>query len=190
MSVKNALETLGEQYVVTSDPSVILEADHVILPGVGEAGTAMNALKTSGLDKVIPLIKAPVLGICIGLQLLCRHSEEGDTECLGIFDEDVVRFRAEDSSQAEKVKIPHMGWNSISPSESPLFEGIPEGTFVYYIHSFAPETGIGTIATTTYGSRTFSAAISKDNFYGTQFHPEKSGAAGSHILQNFLTLCR
>ena len=180
-SVANALGRLGADYCITADPAEIRAADRVLLPGVGEASSAMQKLRERGLVELIRSLTQPVLGICIGVQLLCHHSEEGDTACIGVFDNEVRRFRD------QGLKIPHMGWDSITELRGPLFEGINEGDYVYFVHSYSPTVGPDTIATTTYGE-TFSAAIRKDNFYGTQFHPEKSAAIGERILQNFLKL--
>ena len=180
-SVANALGRLGADYEITASPNKILSADKVLLPGVGEASSAMQKLKERGLIEVIRSLTQPVLGICIGVQLLCRHSEENDTECIGIFDNDVKRFAV------EGLKVPHMGWNSIEGLKTSLFNGVAEGAYVYYVHSFAPTINQDTIATTVYGVP-FSGAIHKDNFYGTQFHPEKSASVGEKILENFLKL--
>lgn len=180
-SVANALGRLGAEYRITADPAAIRAAERVLLPGVGEASSAMTKLRERGLPDVIRSLKCPVLGICIGVQLLCRRSEEGDTECLGIFDNEVRRLRT------EGLKVPHMGWDSIEDLRGPLFDGLDEGAYVYYVHSYAPQTNADTIARTTYGE-TFSAAIRRDNFFGTQFHPEKSASVGERILQNFLRL--
>lgn len=180
-SVANALGRLGAEYTITADAEKIRSADRVLLPGVGEASTAMQKLRERGLVEVIRSLTQPVLGICIGVQLLCRRSEEGHAECIGIFDNEVKKFRT------HKLKIPHMGWDSIEQLKSPLFDGIEEGSYVYYVHSFAPTVNADTIAVTTYGE-TFSAAIRRGNFFGTQFHPEKSASVGEHILQNFLRL--
>lgn len=186
-SVENALSRLGAQYVLTSDPAVIVAADKVILPGVGNAAQAMENLRAAGLVEVIRSLRKPVLGICIGMQVMCEYSEEGDTECMGIFDTRVKRFPAEDGP-----KIPHMGWNSIHNLDSKLLKGLDEGSFVYYVHSYRPELCQDTIATTRYGHSglggLFSAALKYENFYGTQFHPEKSGDIGEKILANFLKL--
>ncbi|MBP5234657.1 MAG: imidazole glycerol phosphate synthase subunit HisH [Bacteroidales bacterium] len=183
-SVVNALERLGvKDYVVTSDAKVIRSAGKVLMPGVGDASYAMANLKARGLEDVIPGLRQPVLGICVGLQLLCSSSEEGNIRCLGIFEENVVRFRSDDPA----VKIPHMGWNSISDLKSPLFKGISEGSFVYFVHSFHAVEGPDSIAVSDHGDR-FSAALHKDNFYGVQFHPEKSGPVGAMILKNFIEL--
>lgn len=183
-SVVNALERLGvKDYVVTSDAKVIRSAGKVLMPGVGDASYAMANLKARGLEDVIPGLRQPVLGICVGLQLLCSSSEEGNIRCLGIFEENVVRFRSDDPA----VKIPHMGWNSISDLKSPLFKGISEGSFVYFVHSFHAVEGPDSIAVSDHGGR-FSAALHKDNFYGVQFHPEKSGPVGAMILKNFIEL--
>jgi len=157
----------------------------VILPGVGEASSAMARLREKGLDTLVPALTCPVLGICIGMQLLCRSSEEGDAACLGIFPTDVVRLP--DRTADGPLKVPHMGWDTVDTLRGPLFEGIDAQTYVYYVHSYAPRLCDAAIAATDYGMR-FSAALARDNFFGTQFHPEKSGAAGSRILRNFLTL--
>ena len=179
-SVMNALARIGAaDCVLTADADVIRRASHVLLPGVGEAGTAMNELRTRRLDTLIPTLTQPVLGICIGTQLMCLSSEEGNTTCLGIFPTRIVRFQS--------LKVPHMGWNTITDLRSPLLEGIGEGAYVYYVHSYYPELCSSAIACTDYGV-TFSAALQRNNFFGTQFHPEKSGAVGEQILRNFLAL--
>lgn len=183
-SVCNAIERIGAEYCVTDDAEVIRSAERVLLPGVGEASSAMEKLRERGLVEVIKGLTQPVLGICIGMQLMCRYSEEGDVNCLGIFDTDVRRFTAD---KEQGVKVPHMGWNSIENLRSPLFEGLDEGAFVYFVHSFAPNICAETIAESENGRR-FAAALSKDNFYGTQFHPEKSGEIGDIILRNFLKI--
>ena len=180
-SVENALKRIGREAVITDNPDVIRAADKVIFPGVGEAGTTMKYLRERGLDKLICSLRQPTLGICIGLQLMCKHSEEGDTECLSIFDENVKRF------QSKNYKIPHMGWNTIQPNNSPLFAGLEKEPYVYYVHSYCAEKGAHTIAATDY-AQTFSAALHKDNFYAVQFHPEKSAWVGEQILKNFLCL--
>ena len=187
-SVLYALQRLGVNAVVTDDPEEIKEADKVIFPGVGNASSAMEHLKKTGLDKLIISLKQPVLGICLGLQLLCKKSEEGETKCLGIFDVEVKKF--ENSFQSENsssFKIPHMGWNTVSKLRSPLFSGVKENAFVYFVHSYYAELSPQTIATTDY-IIPFSAAIQKDNFYGVQFHTEKSADAGIQIISNFLKL--
>ena len=184
-SVADALHRAGAEFILTADPALLRRADRVILPGVGEASSAMAKLRERGLDTVIPTLTQPVLGICIGMQLLCRSSEEGDAACLGIFPTDVVRLP--DRTADGPLKAPHMGWDTISELRTPLFDGMAEDTYVYYVHSFAAEPCAATVATTRYGVP-FSAALGRGNFFGTQFHPEKSGAAGSRILRNFLTL--
>lgn len=184
-SVQNALERLGVPYELTADPERIRKAGKVILPGVGNAARAMASLRSSGLDSVIRSLRQPVLGICVGLQLLCRSSEEGPVDCMGIFDSRVRRFPASPTGEA---KVPHMGWNSIGNLEGKLFQGLPGGSYVYFVHSYYPELCPDTIATCRHGDTLFSAALRWENFYGTQFHPEKSGSVGAAILQNFLSL--
>ena len=181
-SVEAALQRLGCQTVLTKDISTIEAADKVIFPGVGHANAALDAIKAAGLDTLIPNLRQPVLGICLGMQMMCRHSEEGDTRCLGIFDTEVVKFRA-----VNNEKIPHMGWNQIHNLKSPLFEGIPEESFMYFVHSYMVPVFEHTAAACSY-AQDFSAAIAKDNFYGCQFHPEKSGSTGLRILENFIKL--
>lgn len=220
-SVCNALDRIGAEYCLTDDPAVIAKADRVLLPGVGEASSAMQKLQERGLCEVIRSLKVPVLGICIGMQLMCRHSEEGDVDCLGIFDADVRKFEAD---PAAGVKVPHMGWNTISDLRTDLFKGLGDladmesgpsvllsqsscsgvesgsmshgsdrsmsqssDVFVYFVHSFAASVCDDTIAVSENG-RKFSAAMHKDNFYGAQFHPEKSGDVGEMILRNFAKL--
>lgn len=184
-SVCNALARLGVQYVVTDDAETIRKADKVLLPGVGEASSAMEKLRERGLCEVIKSLTQPVMGICIGMQLMCRCSEEGNTECLGIFDTEVKRFSADKKSG---VKVPHMGWNEIRNIETPLLSGLREGEFLYFVHSFAPQMCGEAIATSVNGVQ-FAAALNKGNFYGTQFHPEKSGTIGEQILRNFVEKC-
>ncbi len=183
-SVCNALDRIGAQYCLTDDPGLIASADRVLLPGVGEASSAMEKLRQRGLCDVIRNLKVPVLGICIGMQLMCRHSEEGDAECLGIFDSDVRKF---DADPHAGIKVPHMGWNSLTDMDSGLFDGLSEGDFVYFVHSFAADVCDDTVAVSENGRR-FSAALNKGNFYGVQFHPEKSGDVGERILRNFMNL--
>ena len=180
LSVANALRRLGIEPIVTDDPAALQKADRIIFPGVGEASTAMDYLRRRDLDKVITRIRQPFLGICLGLQLMCRHSEENNTTCLGIFDLLVKKFPPQD-------KVPHMGWNKLEISENPLFKGGRENTFLYYVHSYYAETGPDTIATSEY-IVPFSAALNKSNFYAIQAHPEKSGEDGALILQNFINL--
>ncbi|MDR0954979.1 MAG: imidazole glycerol phosphate synthase subunit HisH [Rikenellaceae bacterium] len=180
-SVINAFSRLGVPYELTADRERILRAEKVLLPGVGAARPAMEKLQAAGLDEVIRSLTQPVLGICLGMQLMCAHSEEGDTPCLGIFENEVKRF------DAPGLKVPHMGWNAIYDLRSPLYAGIEEQSFVYFVHSYAVEVGEHTIATTDYGAP-FSASLRRGNFYGAQFHPEKSGPTGERILENFLAL--
>jgi len=186
MSVDYALQRLGVSATVTDDFEFIRSADKVIFPGVGEAGTTMQYLKEKKLDRLIAELKQPVLGICLGLQLMCRHSEERDTGCIGIFDEKVMRFQP-DVSSANKLKVPHMGWNSIQGLKSSLFAREMENQYVYFVHSYYAAVGKDTIARCDYDVP-FSAALNHDNFYATQFHPEKSGKPGAEILKNFLKL--
>ena len=179
-SVLFALERLGFEGIVTNDWNVIKKADKVIFPGVGEASSAMKMLVNSGLDVLIPTLKQPVLGICLGMQLMCKHSEEGNTNGLGIFDVNVVKF-------SNEVKVPQMGWNTIYNLKSPLFEGIKEDEFMYLVHSYYAPLSENTIATTNY-EHEYSTALQRDNFFGVQFNPEKSGVFGEQILKNFLQL--
>ena len=181
-SVDYALKRLGVEAVITADKEELQSADKVIFPGVGEAETTMNHLKATGLDELIKNLRQPVFGICLGMQLMCRYSEEGEVDCLNIFDVDVKRF----VPQKHEDKVPHMGWNTIGKTNSKLFEGFTEEEFVYFVHSFYVPTCDFT-ATTDY-IHPFSAALHKDNFYATQFHPEKSGKTGEKILTNFLNL--
>ena len=181
-SVENALRRLGADFVVTADADVIRRADKVLLPGVGNAAEAMENLRAADLVDVIRSLRQPVLGICVGMQVMCRHSEEGDVDCLGIFDARVKRFLP-----APDVKVPHMGWNRIGNLETKLFKDLDGGSYVYFVHSYYPELCPDTIATATHGVM-FSAALKYENFYGTQFHPEKSGDVGECIIANFLKL--
>ena len=183
-SVCNALDRIGAEYVLTDDPGVIAQADRVLLPGVGEASSAMAKLQERGLCDVIRSLTVPVLGICIGMQLMCRHSEEGDVDCLGIFDACVRKF---DPDASAGVKVPHMGWNALAEMKTDLFAGLSEGDFVYFVHSFAADVCEDSIAISDNGRR-FSAAMRKGNFYGAQFHPEKSGDVGERILRNFMNI--
>lgn len=183
-SVDFALSRMGVSAEITSNKDKILNADKVIFPGVGEAKTTMNFLKHEGLDKIIVNLKQPVLGICLGLQLMCSHSEEGDVDCLGIFPEQVKRF---DNKGDNSIKIPEMGWNTINKLKGGLFNESLEGKYVYFVHSYYAEVGKNTAATTNY-INDFSSSLQKDNFYATQFHPEKSGDVGAVILKNFIEL--
>lgn len=195
-SVLHALERLGVTGEVSSDPAVIQAADKVIFPGVGEASSTMRCLAELGLEKIIPELRQPVLGICLGLQLMCAHTEENDTKCLGIFPLRVKKLPHQEYPST--IKVPHMGWNTISELHGPLFTDIPPESYVYFVHSYAAtletseqEGKAGqnshTIAVTTHGEP-FASAIQKDNFYAVQFHPEKSGEIGAKILSNFLSL--
>lgn len=181
-SVENALKRLGAEFTVTADADIIRSADRVLLPGVGNAAEAMENLRKADLTQVIRSLRRPVLGICVGMQVMCRHSEEGDCDCLNIFDSHVKRF-----VPTQELKVPHMGWNQIGNLESKLFKGISGGEYVYFVHSYYPELCPDTIATTTHGAM-FSSALKYENFYGTQFHPEKSGDVGEKIIENFLNL--
>ena len=180
-SVMNALRRVGVDPVLTDNPVELRKADRVIFPGQGEASHAMKYLQTHGLDQVIKSLTQPVLGICIGQQLMCEHSEEGNVDCLGIFPAQVLRFHP----QKHEQKVPHMGWNQLENVQDPLLEGINEGAFVYFVHSFYVPTTDYTIATTNH-ILSFSSAMRKGNFMATQFHPEKSGSVGERILTNFL----
>ncbi|MCF3107165.1 imidazole glycerol phosphate synthase subunit HisH [Niabella sp. CC-SYL272] len=180
-SVLFALERIGVTATVTDDPEAIRSADKLIFPGVGEASTAMNYLKERKLDQLIREARQPLLGICLGMQLLCAHSEENDTTCLGIFDVPVKKFISPD------LKIPQMGWNRIHINNDPLFKNVPQDSWCYFVHSYYAALNPGTIATTLYATE-FSSALHRDNFYGVQFHPEKSAEAGEQILKNFLAL--
>lgn len=179
-SVKNALTRLGYQSIITDDPGELVNAEKVIVPGVGEASSAMKYLRERDLDKTIVSLKQPVLGICLGLQLMCRHSEENDTKCLGIFNTEVRLFPPVE-------KIPHMGWNNFLTMKGDLFRGLTKDADVYYVHSYYAEISSSTMATCDY-IVPFSASMNSGNFYATQFHPEKSAAVGEKILQNFLSL--
>ena len=186
-SVIHALKRMGVEPLLTDSAEELRKADKVIFPGQGEASSAMHYLRERGLDHIIPSLTQPVLGICIGQQLMCRHSEEGNVDCLGIFNAEVKRF----VPQKHEDKIPHMGWNSIQNykiqnSKCPILEGL-DGEFVYFVHSFYVPVCENTAAVTEY-IHPFSSAMQKDNFYATQFHPEKSGAVGQKILKNFLEL--
>lgn len=195
-SVIFALDRIGIEPILTDNPQVISTADKVIFPGVGEASTTMKYLRSKGLEKVIAGLKQPVLGICLGMQLMCKHSEEGNTDCLGIFDQSVLRFNDSDSLQDKvsrqesvrgSLKIPQTGWNNISNLKGKLFERIEENSFMYFVHSYYVELGAETIATTNYITE-YSSALHKNNFYAVQFHPEKSSATGQRILENFIKL--
>ncbi len=179
-SIKFAIQRLGYEAVLSDDPEEIKTADKVIFPGVGEASSAMAKLRASGLHKLIPELTQPVLGICLGMQLMCNYTEEGDTNGLGIFDVNVVRFN-------HGVKVPQIGWNQIEELSSPLFEEIKEKEYIYLVHSYYAPVTKDTVAQTNYGV-TYTTALQKDNFFGTQFHPEKSSVTGSKILKNFLEL--
>jgi len=182
-SVLFALERIGVQAEVTDDIQKLQSADKVIFPGVGEASTAMGYLKARNLDKVIKELQQPVLGVCLGMQLMCAYSEENDTECLGIFEEKVLRF----DGTGTELKVPQMGWNNIYNLKSPLMESVNENSYCYFVHSYYASLGEHTIATTDY-TKPFSAALNKGNFYGVQFHTEKSADAGEKILRNFIKL--
>lgn len=182
-SVINAVRRLGIDPIYTDDADILRKADRVIFPGQGEASTAMAYLREHGLVEVISSLRQPVLGICIGQQLLCRHSEEGDTECMGIFRTDVKRFQPE----RHEDKVPVMGWNAITNLKSPLFNGLADDNYVYFVHSYYCPICEDTIAE-SHHILDYSAALHRENFYATQFHPEKSGDVGEQILKNFLTL--
>ncbi len=182
-SVRYALQRLGVEAALTADPDTIRGADKVILPGVGAAGPGMARLRQLGLVEVMRSLTRPVLGVCLGMQLLCAHSEEGDTECLGVIDAPVRRFR-----EAPGRRVPHMGWNALEPvREHPLLAGLAAGEQAYFVHSYAVPVGECTLATTDFGGP-FSAVIARGNFHGMQFHPERSAAVGAKLLRNFLRL--
>lgn len=182
-SVEHAFKRLGVEATVTADKELITKADKVVFPGVGEASSTMQHLRENGLDTVIKNLTQPVLGICLGMQLLCGHSEEGDVDCLGVFDTEVKRF----IPQKHEDKVPHMGWNTITDVNSALFDPSLENRFVYFVHSYYVAMSKHTAATTDY-ILPFSAALHKDNFFAAQFHPEKSGTVGEQILKNFLAI--
>ncbi len=179
-SIKFAIKRLGYEAVLSHDEEEIRNADKVIFPGVGEASSAMEMLKSTGLDKVIPTLTQPVLGICLGMQLMCKYCEEGDTKGLNIFDCDVLKFD-------ESEKVPQIGWNQIENLKSDLFKGIKEKEYMYLVHSYYVPMNDEAIATTNYGLK-YASALQEKNFYGVQFHPEKSSKAGAKILENFLKL--
>jgi glutamine amidotransferase len=179
-SIKFALKRLGVDAILSNDVAEIRNADKVIFPGVGEASSAMKKLRESKLDVIIPTLTQPVLGICLGMQLMCNASEEGNTEGLGIFDTDVIRF-------SESVKVPQIGWNTVQNLNSPLFAGIRENEYMYLVHSYYAKKSPEMIAESEYELK-YASALQKDNFYGVQFHPEKSSKAGSKLLENFLNL--
>jgi glutamine amidotransferase len=182
-SVQIALERHGINPDISDDPELILSADRIVFPGVGEASSAMDYLKARNLDKVIVDLKQPFLGICLGMQLMCKYSAENDTTCLSIFEEEVKRFTTED----KKVKVPQIGWNTIKNLKSNLFRGVNDNSFCYFVHSYYATIGPDTIAQTDYCGK-YSAALNKNNFFGVQFHPEKSAEVGATIITNFLNL--
>ncbi len=190
-SVMFALERLGAPYTLTDDPDQIRAADKVIFPGVGEASTAMHYLRERGLDKLIPTLTQPVLGTCVGMQLLCRHSEENDTECMGVFNVAVRRLPDRRTADRQTTpgagKVPHTGWNNLHTLQGPLTAGLPADAYVYFVHSYAADVCAETTAICDYG-RPFSAMLQRDNFYAAQFHTEISGKVGQQIIQNFLNL--
>ena len=182
-SVSFALERLGIIPVISDDIELIRSADKVIFPGVGEASSAMQYLKERKLDQLITSLKQPVLGICLGMQLMCSYSEEGETSCLGIFDQKVLKF----ISNSNELKVPQMGWNNIHELKGPLFKNVKENDYMYFVHGYYVEKGEHTIATTDY-LLSYSSALQKNNFYAVQFHPEKSAVAGQQVITNFLKL--
>ncbi len=186
-SVAFALERLGANYIITDDAQELQSADKVIFPGVGEASSAMQYLKDRKLDELIKSLTQPFLGICLGMQLMCKHSEEGDTDCLGIFEQNVKLFATKVAGDDNKYKVPQIGWNVINELQSPLFNGLSKMPYMYFVHSYFVELGQGTIATTNYGVN-YSSAIQKDNFYAVQFHAEKSGDEGQKIIENFINM--
>ncbi len=181
-SVLFALERLGIKPLLTNDPDRLLKAEKIIFPGVGEASSTMNYLRKNNLDTVIKSYEKPFLGICLGLQLMCRHSEEGNVDCLGVFDLPVCRF-----SEKSNLKIPHMGWNTVSYQPHPLLDGIEQESYFYFVHSYYAVLSEETVGQTEYGL-SFASFIARDNYMATQFHPEKSGPVGQLLLQNFIKL--
>lgn len=179
-SVQNAFDRLGKETIITADAEVIQSADKVIFPGVGHAYSAMKQIQEKCLDQVIPNLQQPVLGICLGMQLMCRFSEEGNTKGLGIFSDQVLRFQLEE-------RVPHMGWNAIENQQGDLFENIETGTDFYFVHSYYVPTSASSVAQTNYGI-SFTSALQQNNFYAVQFHPEKSGESGERLLLNFLNI--
>lgn len=182
-SVLYALERIGKSAVVSDDPDVIRSADKIIFPGVGEASSAMRYLNERGMDKLISTLTQPVLGICLGMQLMCRYSEENDTNCMGIFDESVKKFNPYETV----LKIPQIGWNKVSQTSGKIFDSIPDGSFFYFVHSYYAAMGEHTTGVADY-IIPYSGSLHRDNFYGVQFHPEKSASAGEQLLTNFLSL--
>lgn len=185
-SVCFALERIGVSALVSDRPEEILSADKIIFPGVGEASTAMNYLRERNLDQLIPALKQPVLGICLGMQLMCSSSEEGNTTCLNIFDNTVKKFQQKKNNPVV-LKVPQMGWNTVAELKSPLFKGIKENEYMYFVHGYYAEKSADSISTTNYG-KAYSSALHKNNFYAVQFHPEKSAEAGQQLLKNFIEL--
>jgi imidazole glycerol-phosphate synthase subunit HisH len=183
-SVLFALERIGVEALVTDEPELILTADKIIFPGVGEASTAMNYLQERKLDRLIKNLHQPVLGVCLGMQLLCAYSEENETQCIGIFDQTVKKFSP---LEDQHLKVPQVGWNTIYDLKSELFTGVPENSFTYFVHGYYVGLGETTIAKTDY-VQPYSSAMQRNNFYGVQFHPEKSAFAGEQILKNFIQL--
>jgi len=186
MSVLYALRRLGIKAVFTEDPEEIRQAGRVIFPGVGQAESALTRLRRNSLDKLIPTLTQPVLGICLGLQLMCRRTEEGDTPGIGIFSAEVLHFRRQ-REKTQGLKIPHMGWNNVQSKHSKLLKDIADGSYFYFVHSYYAEESAETTGVTEYGIP-FSAVMERDNFFATQFHPEKSGVAGEKVLRNFIRL--
>lgn len=186
-SLSFALDRLGADYIITDEMEMLQKADKVIFPGVGEASSALKSLKTKRLDTLLPTLRQPFLGICLGMQLMCAHSEENDTTCLNVFPEKVKRFTPPQAQLDKTFKVPHMGWNTLQDCKNPLFKGVEEGSYVYFVHSYFVELSSHTAALCEY-IQPFSAALQKDNFYAVQFHPEKSAEVGAKILENFLEI--
>lgn len=185
-SVENALYRAGVEYTVTAEPAILRSCSHILLPGVGDAGWAMGRIRKNGIADIIATFTQPVMGICLGMQIMCSYSEESDTRCLGIFPGKIGRI-PEKSTEGEKIKVPHIGWNSVRYNDNELFDGIRQDEYFYFVHSYCAEIDEYTAGVTVYGTE-FGSVLRRDNFIGCQFHPEKSGTAGERLLKNFLKM--